>query len=466
MLHRIYACLVVLATVLWGEPGFTAFVDVNVVPMDSETVSPHQTVVVRDDRIVSVGPMTKVRPPSGAQRIDGRGKYLMPGLTDMHVHIFDPGLTAAANSQVTGTEFMTMFLANGITSVRVMWGTRELLSLQRRILKGDILGPYIYSAGPLTDGNPPRWRGSRIVTTQQESVDAVVSDKSEGFIGVKVYSRLSAESYAAIVAAARKENMQVYGHVPLAVGLMGVLAAHQDSIEHLEGFVNALQADDSPFRANGQTGTGRMDHIDVGKLPALVEGTRAAGVWNCPTIVVLQGASAAPNQLTTRLAQHEMRYLPAWLLAAWDPKKDFRSQSFQPDDYVRLEKQAKLSITITKALHKAGAHILLGTDTPNPFVVPGFSIHQELQNLVQAGMTPYQALKAGTRDAAEFLKLQDEFGVVAVGRRADLLLLERNPLEDVHNARHPVGVMARGHWLTEVQLESQLQALAKSNRRE
>ncbi len=465
MLQRICACLIV-ASALWGEPRFTAFVDVNVVPMDSESVSPHQTVVVRDGRIVSVGLVTKVSLPGGAQRIEGRGKYLMPGLTDMHVHILDPGLTAVATNQMSGTEFMAMFLANGVTSVRAMWGSQELLLLQRRILKGDIPGPYIYSTGPLTDGNPPRWRGSRIVTTPEESADAVLSDKSEGFIGIKVYSRLSAESYAAIVAAARKQNMPVYGHVPQAVGLMGVLAAHQDSIEHLDGFVDALQADDSPFRTKGETGTGRMDHIDLRKLPALVEATRAAGVWNCPTIVVRQGSSVAPDEIPAQRARHEMQYLPAWLLAFWMPQNDFRRQAFQHDDYVRLEKQAKLSMTITKALHEAKARLLLGTDTPNPFVVPGFSIHQELQNFVEAGMTPYRALKAGTSDAAEFLRLQDEFGTVAIGRRADLLLLDRNPLADVHNASHPVGVMARGHWFTEAQLQSQLQALARSNRRE
>ncbi|HTA43176.1 MAG TPA: amidohydrolase family protein [Bryobacteraceae bacterium] len=446
------------ASVLWGAPHFTAFVDVNVVPMDSETVSPHQTVVVRDDRIVAIGPVAKIKPPIGVQRIDGRGKYLMPGLTDMHVHILDPILEAAATVQMNGNEFMAMFLANGVTSVRAMWGTQELLLLQRRVLTGDVPGPYIYSAGPVTDGDPPRWRGSRIVTTPEEAFGAVVSDKRDGFVGIKVYNRLSAESYSAIVAAARKQSMPVYGHVPRAVGLMGVLAAHQDSIEHLDGFIEALQADDSPFRTTGQTGTSSIDHIDLGKLPALVDATRAAGAWNCPTIVVRQGLAVAPNQIPARLARHEMQYLPAWLLALWTSQGNSRRES--SDDYVRLEKQAKLSITITKALHEIGAGLLLGTDTPNPFVVPGFSIHEELENLVQAGMTPYQALKAGTRDAAEFLKLQDEFGTVAVGRRADLLLLERNPLANVQNTGHPVGVMARGRWFSDAQLESQLQALA------
>ena len=434
--------------------------------MTSEIVAPHQTVLVRDGRIVVVGPAEKVKLPPGTERIRGRGKYLMPGLADMHVHIVDPGLKQFdASIETDGTEFTPLFPANGVTTVRSMWGSPEILLLKKRILNGDVLGPYIYSAGPITDGEPPRWPGSRVVKTPEQAIAAVASDKRSGFSGIKVYSRLTADVYAAIVSAAKDQGLPVFGHVPQAVGLMGVLKAHQDSIEHLDGYPDALQADDSPFKMkNALPGKFKINYIDLGKLPAIVEATRAAGVWNCPTIVVWQGASIRPEQFPARRARVEMRYLRPWLVSGWDPKNHHSAQSHEPGYYPGFEKRAEVSKVITKALHDGGARLLLGTDTPNPFVIPGFSVHEELPNFVDAGLTPYQALKAATSDAAEFLNQRDEFGTVAVGRRADLLLLEGNPLSDIRNATRRAGVMVRGRWLTESDLQDKLERLARSNR--
>ncbi len=435
----------------WGQR--IAFVDVTVVPMNQERVLPHHTVLVANGRILAVGRTGRMKLSRGTQAIDGRGKYLMPGLADMHVRI-------AAGAEAEAMSLL--FLANGVTTVRNMFGSPEVLGLRKRIESGSVLGPRIYTTGPLNDGKPPVWAASRIVETASKAAEAVSQDKGEGYDAIKVYQRLSPEAYKALVSAAREYGLPVYGHVPESVGLGGVLEARQDSIEHLQGYVEALQAADSPYRAkipkNRAEWTRLFDHVDLTKLPALVKATLSAGTWNCVTIVVSETAGTPPEQVAARLRHPAMKYVAPARLAQWQD----RPKSFTTEDFARMRKRPELVRKITKALHDAGARILLGTDTQNPFVVPGFSIHEELQDLVDAGLTPYQAIKAGTRDAAEFLKSQGAFGIVAAGSRADLILLDANPLEEVRNANRRAGVMVRGRWLAAAELQARLERLATS----
>jgi len=231
-----------------------AFVDVTVVPMDKEQILPHRTVVIEGGRIGQIGPASLVKVARGTTRIEGKGKFLMPGLTDMHVHFVrealpqnapllaqgysgrTPGIPASASSdhERENTAYALMFLANGITTVRNMWGSETIDAFAREIESGRVPGPHVYSTGPITDGNPPDWQSVRIVETSAQAEEAVRSDKRHGYVAIKVYSGLSRDEYAAIVLAARQEGLPVVGHVPLSVGLEGVLAAHQDSIEHLD----------------------------------------------------------------------------------------------------------------------------------------------------------------------------------------------------------------------------------------
>jgi cytosine/adenosine deaminase-related metal-dependent hydrolase len=448
-----------------GEPPI-AFVDVTVVPMDKEQTLPHQIVVVTAGRIAQVGPLASVKVPHGATKIDGKGRFLMPGLADMHVHLIRSALTVnSAPSPSNGSSAHTivpasaspdhehenqalglLFIANGITPVRNMWGDPAVDAFARETNSGGVLGPHIYSTGPITDGKPYFWEGSRVVETQAQAEAAVSQDKQAGYIALKVYSGLSADAYNWLVSAARAQGLPVVGHVPDAVGLRGVIAAHQDSIEHMDGYAVALQPD--PGAAANASWQTLMEKADLSKLPPLVESVRAAGIWTCPT---LELDRALPDDAEW---QRRIGLIPPPILERY--RKMFPQWHVDPE---RTRRIFQFEVSIARALHQGGARLLLGTDTPKLTVLPAFSLHDELQNLVEAGLTPYEAIRAGTSDAAIFLHQESEFGTVAMGRRADLLLLEANPLEDVNNASKLSGVMVNGRWLAVADLQNRLVAL-------
>ena len=463
--------LVALAPWVNAQQQPVAFVDVTVVPMDREQLLAHQTVLVAGGRIAQVGSSASIKPPRGALKIDGRGKFLMPGLADMHVHFIRPptsiksppsassnpslptviAASASAEHERENQAFGLLFVANGVTTVRNMWGDPGINEFAKEVDSGRVLGPHIYSVGPITDGNPPLFAGSRVVETQSQAEAAVKQDKETGYIALKILDRLSLDAYNWLVSAATAQGLPVVGHVPYAVGLRRVVAARQYSVEHLEGFWEALQPDESA--ASSASWHTLVENADFKKLPPIVESIRIAGIWNCPTLVLNQ---VFPDDAEW---QRKIAFVPPDILARY--RKMY--PRWNPDAALTLRAYQQ-SISMTRALHEGGAHLLLGTDSYKPTVLPGFALHQELQSFVEAGLTPYEAIRAGTADAAIFLHQENEFGTVATGRRADLLLLEANPLEDVRNISKRAGVMVNGHWLTEAELQHRLVALRNSYR--
>jgi imidazolonepropionase-like amidohydrolase len=427
--------------------GDLAFVHARVVPMDKNNVLPDQTVVVQGDRIVALGPSATLTPGPRARVIDASGAYLMPGLSDLHAHLND-----AAS--------LTLLVANGVTTVRNMWGTRQALIWRDEIKRGARLGPSIFTAGPIVDGSPPQWDGSVGVANAAEAIAAVDAQHDAGYDFIKVYNHVTPEAFDAIVAEAAKLGMHVGGHVPVEVGLERALASHFWTIEHLTGYFDAAQRDDSPLRkAHGwKERTLQSEYLDESKLAALVRATAAAGTTNCPTLVVLQ-KFVPPDEGRALLARPEMRFMAPLTKASWDPAKDYRTKDWTAADYAAMRHGDALRARLVRDLHAAGARLVTGTDFPNPFVVPGFSLHEELALLVAAGLSPYDALRASTADAAELLG--GDFGVVAEGKRADLLLVDGNPLDDVANAARRRGVVVRGTWLTETELAARLEPLAE-----
>lgn len=432
--------------------GDTVFTETTVIPMDGDAPRRlvRHDVLVHAGRIAALGPSGQVAIPPGARRIDGRGKYLLPGLADMHVHASD-------------TATLKLFLAYGVTTVRNMWGTPAHLRWRDQVARGTILGPTIYTAGPLVDGPGAVWNGTYAIETAEQADAVVARQKRAGYDFIKVYARLSPPVYDAVVTAARRHGLPVAGHVPAEVGLEHVLAQRQDTIEHLDGMLKLVQTDDSPARDKKglEAYKATLEHVDPAKVTALAQKIAASGVWSCPTLIVHQ-RFVPLAQATQWWNAPEMRYVPPILRASWDPARDHRTRSLPEEFWQLRRKEAELKLALVRALHAAGARLLLGTDEANPFVAPGSAVVLELENLVAAGLSPFQALRAATGDAARAMHAEGEFGTIAVGRRADLVLVDSDPLESVSHVARPTGVMARGRYLSAADIHQMLEELAAS----
>jgi imidazolonepropionase-like amidohydrolase len=418
-----------------------AIVDVTVVPMDAERELAHQTVLVDGDHIVAVGPVASTPVAKGVPTIDGKGRWLIPGLYDMHVHLNE------ANDAL-------LYVANGVTTVRNMWGGPEQLAWREQARKNDPawLGPAIVTAGPIVDGDPPVWPGSKVVTTPEAAVAEVDAQKQAGYDFVKVYEELSIPVYDAIAAEAKKQQIRFAGHVPVAVGLEHALASGQASIEHLTGYLGAASGMPQANLAE------ILAHVDATKLPALAKATHAAGTANTPTLIVMERIAALSDPAPL-IARPENRFISPQTRDGWNPANDFRFHDKTPDDFAAMRAASTVRTHIVKALSDEGATLFAGTDAPNPYVFPGFSLHEELGLLVGAGLTPYQALRAATAVPAQWL---GRTATITVGAPADLVLLAGDPLKDIAATRTRAGVMLRGTWVPQAALDSKLEALATS----
>lgn len=439
------ACLVALQS----APAPTLAIEhVSVLPMDSETVLLDQTVVVADGRIAALGPAGDVAVPAGARRIDGRERFLMPGLADMHVHVWDEN-------------DLYLFVANGVTTVRNMFGAPLHLGWRARIESGELVGPRIYTAGKIIDGEPAVWPGSVELTDPEEAAEVVREQKEDGYDFLKPYARLTPECYRALAAAGEEQGMRLMGHVPEALGLDDVLAAGQATIEHLNGFAEAAQREGSPWKTVDFTVEARAwKEVSDERLAALARAMRAADVWSCPTLVVTQ-KWAQGEEAEALLASPEMRFVSPFLRSAWSPRSPRNYLADLPSGIVAAAHEAlPFQQRAVRALRDAGAPLLVGTDMGNPYVLAGFAVHEELAYLVEAGLTPYEALRAGTAEAARCMGAALDWGTLAAGRRADLLLLAANPFEDVRHAQQRVGVVLHGRWLPEDELMDELERRA------
>ncbi len=286
----------------WATPSeAVAFIDVTTVPMSRNELRLHQTVLIEGDRIVAIGAAGSIRLPKGVKRIPGGGRFLMPGLVDMHVHFLRRPTDADEEDwrfpdfRDRNENFGLLFVANGVTSVRQMHAHPVGDELVARSLTGGWLGPAIYSTGPITDGDPPEWPVARIVRTPSDALRAVLDDKAAGYVGIKVYDQLSLANYDAIIGAAAKNQLDVVGHIPDAVGLSRAIAANQWTIEHTDSFLLSLQPGEGPYTVPpADVRWAELEHrADFKKLPQFADAMRRAGIWTCPTVVVNQLYSSA-----------------------------------------------------------------------------------------------------------------------------------------------------------------------------
>ncbi|HEV8509554.1 MAG TPA: amidohydrolase family protein [Gemmatimonadales bacterium] len=437
------APLVLLALTFQGtaifKPTFTAreveadsvvaFVDVRVIPMNRDGVLDHQTVIVRDGRIAQIGLAAQVKAPAGAITVDGRGKYLMPGLGEMHGHLPSPNAGPELTENV-----LFLYLANGVTTVRGMQGSLPHLELKARIARGELLGPRLWVPGPPLSGNaaPTPDAGRRLVEEQQAA----------GFDHLKIQEGLSRETYDTIVVTAKRLGMRFAGHVPDAVGVYHVLESGQASIDHLDNYVETV---------------GGPDSADDRRIAQVVAATCAAHVWTVPTLALWETFLGTEDSASLA-AREEVRYVPGAWRQNWAQQISQMRRNAPPAD-TRLVMLA-LRRKILKALQAAGCPIAFGTDSPQLYSVPGFSIHREMRSMLAAGLTPQQILNEGTLQVARYFGAEREFGSVAAGQRADLLLLNGNPLSDLVNVSRRAGVMVNGRWLPEAEIRARLERIA------
>lgn len=428
------ACVVLLGCSIPAEvpaQDAVAFVNVNVLPMTSETVLEGQTVVVRDGRIIAVGADVEV--PAGATQVDGTGKFLMPGLAEMHGHIPPPNAPQAYIEHV-----LFLYLSQGITTVRGMLGQPGQLDLRERALAGDLDSPTLYLAGPSFNGNS--------VSSPEQAAEMVRAQHAEGWDLLKIHPGLTRPEYNAMAETAREVGITFAGHVPAEVGLLHALEQKQLTIDHVDGYNEYLNGFEGP--------------IDEAQLAEVVRLTREAETWIVPTMAVWETLYGV-NDIEMLSAYPELQYMPPQIVAQWKAADTQRRNN--PNFNLDASQRAiNNRVVILAALHEGGVPILMGTDAPQQFSVPGFSLHRELKIMEQAGMTPYEILHSGTVNVGRYFADKDTFGSVAEGHRADLVLLDANPLTNLNNTTQIAGVMARGRWWSRADIDARLADIAQT----
>lgn len=439
----------------------TAFVNVNVIPMDRERVLKDQTVIVRDGRIAEIGDAAKVKAPAGAVQIDGRGKYLVPGLIDMHTHLFSDN---EVPDSLAGDELRLM-IANGVTTIRLMIGTPEHLGLREKVAKGEMLGPTIYAASPELAGRASgKIFNGYVVTTPEQAREAVKKSKAAGYDFIKLTTDITLPVYDAVIETAKAEGIRVVGHVDPRVGTYHALEVGQQ-IEHLDSYMESVLKDDAPMKASvSDVGVWRkpnwesLDYVDERKVAEIAKATAKAGIYSTPTLTFFKLCFAVPQSDEEIRARPDYRFYPEKLREPlFAAHRRFWTN---PPSLERREKYQRIRNQLVKGIHEAGGKIMAGSDTPELILVYGFTLHREIKNLVEAGLSPYAALEAATRTPAEYLKALDTFGTIERGKRADLVLLDANPLDDITNTEKRAGVMVRGRWLPEAELKKMLDDIA------
>jgi imidazolonepropionase-like amidohydrolase len=433
---------------------------VTVIDATGAAARPDSTIVINGQRISAVGRTGDVKVPADARVVDGTGKFLIPGLWDMHVHWSEPIVSAAP--------YLGLFTANGVTGVRQMWGFPCHFGWRKDIAAGTLVGPRMVLAGNIVDGPKPIWPGSIAVATEDEGRQAVRKTKEDGYDFVKVYSLLPRDAFLAIADEAKKQGLPFAGHVPNSVTAGEASDAGQKSFEHLYGIMLACSTRQeeltkdlaaarldptNPDRALlRRVGEQLIDTYDAQKAAALFAKFKANGTWQVPTLTVLRAIANLDDKDFTN--DSRLKFMPGRVRNFWNPKTDFRLKSMTQVDYAMQRKMFKRNLELVGAMHRAGVDILAGTDVLNPYCFPGFSLHDELELFVEAGLSPMAALQTATRNPARYLDQQKDFGTVEQGKIADLVLLDADPLKDIKNTRKIAAVIVGGQLLAREKLDA------------
>ncbi|MAL18612.1 MAG: amidohydrolase [Balneola sp.] len=411
----------------------TVFTNVTVLPMDENRMLENQVVLVEGDRITAVASMGDFEIPDGATVINGTGKYLMPGLAEMHGHVppTNPGPNAPSyfdDEYVESTLFL--YVSAGITTVRGMLGYPNQLELKERVNNGEMIGPNLYLAGPSFNGNS--------VSSPAQAKARVKEHKEEGWDLLKVHPGLTRPEYDAMAETANEIGIHFGGHVPQDVGIVHAIEMGQLTMDHIDGYVAYLDAFEKQERDQ--------------KMAEIIQMTKDNGVWIVPTQALWETIIGAADYEAMK-QYDELKYIPKAV------KQNYFNFADNPGSSYTIgtpEEQAEMRRKLLEEMNNAGVKILMGTDAPQLFSVPGFSIHRELPLMAEAGMTTYEIIESGTKNVGEYFADWDNFGTIAEGQRADLILVEENPLEDLNHIQNHSGVMVQGKWYSREMIDQKL----------
>jgi tetratricopeptide (TPR) repeat protein len=445
------------------NPSVLVLSHANIVDVVSGTVRRDHTVTIRDGRIIAIGPGSRSPAPTGAQVSDATGKYLIPGLVDMHVHWYDE-------------RYLGLFLANGVTGVRLMLGNEIHLQWRSRMENGELPGPRLAIASPIVDGPNPRSPGSLVVTDPESARAAVSRLQADGYDFIKVYNGVPRDAFFALAREATSRGLPVAGHVPRTVSLAEVSDSGQRSIEHLGGLLYAVSREGGKARQTAaQPGPGErapsagtlaaawkvneplLASYDASKAAALFAQFVKNGTWQCPTLTLLRAHAFLHDREFT--GDVRLKYMPRHVRQLWSD--DPRGRGLRTEDFATGRRVLAKDFELVRDMHKAGVRLLAGTDTMNPFVFPGFSLHDELSLLVGAGLSPLEALRTATINPAVYLGTERSAGTIDVGKQADLVLLDGNPLDDIANTKRIQAVVVAGRLLSRTDLDATLTKIEK-----
>jgi len=444
-----------------GSGVSLVFTHVSVIDTAGGVVHPDMTVIVTGERIEQIGTKHHVKVPKDGKVIDATGEFMIPGLWDMHVHTFfdDRG---KAGKDVT----LPLFVANGITGVRDMGSDLDpVLEARQEIAAKHLLGPRMVVSGPMLDGPKSTYKSAIAIATPEDGRRAVDMLKARGVDFIKIQSNVPRDAYFAIVDECKKQNMIFVGHVPDAIRGSEASNAGQKSLEHLIGIFEASSTVEDDL-LTGPKGPGKfLDTYDASKEAAIIQLMAKNNTWQCPTLYWERGQwlvdAIDPNK------DPNVKYAPlSWREKAWPKATKSIMKELDTDPLPVREKFVNHELDIVKKLQKAGVPFLAGTDCPAGVdVIPGFSLHLELERFIAAGFTPLEALQTATIRPAQFLDKTADYGTVETGKIADLVLLDANPLEKISNTQKIAGVVLVGRYFSRADLDrilSKVEAAAET----
>ena len=435
--------------------------NVTVVDVRTGKLQPDQTVVLERNRIYSVGPSKSAKYPRNADSVNCKGGYLIPGLWDMHVHLaFGDWFPDAKNIS------LPLFIANGVTSVRDMGSELDVVEDWRNEIEaGRMIGPRIFTSGPMLDGPKPRFPSSIAIATPEDGRRAVDNLKERGADFIKLQSLIPREAVPAIAEEAKKQELAFEGHVPDAMRASEMSEAGMKSFEHLIGIFEGSSPAEEDFLKGGKTEGKFLATFDEARAASLAALLARNRTWQCPTLVWERGGNLL--DVSDYSADTRVKYVPApWKSKTWKRFTDEITQGYGSDDLATRKKFVEKELELVRMLHKAGVEFLAGTDTPaGVHIFPGFSLHEELQRFVAAGFTPLEALQTATLNPARFFGMQEQLGTIEEGKLADLVLLSANPLEDISNTQKVAGVFVNGRYFYHAEIEKMLTGVESAARR-